>query len=94
MGGMAYGSEADFTPLISLLENIQAGNYPTLDDQAAAFEREVMSYELNPSPLNFIELRYALGTAVAFAEALESREWTPGREDLTPLFEMDQLAAS
>lgn len=88
------GSEADFRPLIRALENIQAADYDTLSDQLAAFERELLSYELNPSPWNFTELTYALGTAVAFSEALEGREWTPGREDLTPLFDIDELAAS
>jgi hypothetical protein len=88
------GSEADFRPLISVLQKIQAEGHQDFSDQLAAFERETLSYELDPSCFNWVELNYALGTAVAFAEALQAREWTPGREDLTPLFDISELAAS
>lgn len=88
------GSEADFRPLIRALENIQAAGYNTLSDQLAAFERELVSHELNPSCWNFIEVTYALGATTVFSEIAGKREWTPGREDLTPLFDIDELAAS
>lgn len=88
------GTEADFRFLIRALENIQAADYGNFSEQRAAFERELVSHELNPSPWGFTEMRYALAAAEAFSEMLGEREWTPGREDLTPLFDIEELAAS
>lgn len=86
--------EADFRPLISVLQAIQQVDCSSFEEQQAVFERQLVSYELDPDCYNWEQLRYALGTAVALAEAMQGRDWTPGREDLTPLFEIEELAAS
>jgi len=88
------GSEADFRPLINVLQNIQLEDCSSLEEQQATFERCLVEYELDPGCYNWVELKYALGTAIAFAEAMETRDWVPGREDLTPLFEINELQGS
>ena len=88
------GSEADFGPLIRLLQNIQKQDLETLEEQEAAFERELLSYELDPSCLNWVELKYSMGTAVAWSQHLQGKAWEPGREDLAPLFDLEELRAS
>ena len=86
--------EADFRPLIRVLQNMQLEDCASFEEQQAAFERQLVSFELDPDCYNWEQLNYALGTAVAFAEAMQNRAWTPGREDLTPLFEINELQGS
>jgi hypothetical protein len=50
--------------------------------------------ELNPSPHDFRRVRYALDTIGVLARVFDYREWKAGREDLAPLFDLEELAAS
>ena len=92
--GVAHSVAADFRPLMRVLSKIQSERCRSLEEQREAFERYLLEYELNPSEYDWVETSRALGTAVAFSEVVAEREWTPGREDLTPLFDIEELAAS
>jgi hypothetical protein len=89
------GTSIDFDTLARVMVRLRADYLQgDIADQVAAFEREVVAMELNPSPRDFERVKYAMERLGLFARVIEGREWTPGREDLTPLFEMDELTAS
>jgi len=89
------GTSIDFDTLARVMLKLRADYLQgDISDQLAAFEREVVAMELNPSPRDFQRVKYAMEHLGLFARVIEGREWTPGREDLTPLFEMDELTAS
>ena len=89
------GTSIDFDTLARVMVRLRADYLQgDIADQVAAFEREVVAMELNPSPRDFQRVKYAMEHLGVFARVIEGREWTPGREDLTPLFEMDELTAS
>jgi hypothetical protein len=89
------GTSIDFDTLARVMLKLRADYLQgDIADQVAAFEREVVAMELNPSPRDFQRVKYAMEHLGVFARVIEGREWTPGREDLTPLFEMDELTAS
>ena len=76
---------ADFRPLIAALEAASADPFATLQEQLAQIELELVSAQLNPDPIEAVELSYAL-------RAL--REIDPsgissarGTADLAPFFE-------
>jgi hypothetical protein len=86
------GTSIDFDTLARVMVRLRADYLQgDIRDQVAAFEREVVAMELNPSSRDFERVRYALDSLVLFARVFDGREWTPGREDLTPLFELDEL---
>jgi hypothetical protein len=88
------GTSADYTALTRVLGKLATHRLGDFSDQLAAFEREVVAMELNPNYRDFYDVRYALETMAALSEVFEDKEWTPGREDLTPLFDIDELTAS
>lgn len=88
------GTSIDFDTFARVMLKLRADYLEgDLTDQVAAFEREVVAMELNPDYKDFERVRYALENLGAFARVFDGREWTPGRDDLAPLFEMDELAA-
>jgi len=88
------GTSIDFDTFARVMVRLRADYLQgDIADQVAAFEREVVAMELNPDYKDFERVRYALENLGAFARVFDGREWTPGRDDLAPLFEMDELAA-
>lgn len=89
------GTSLDVDTLARVLEKVRADYLQgDISDQLAAFEREVVAMELNPSGRDFERVRYALESLALFARVFDGREWTPGRDDLAPLFDLVELAAS
>lgn len=87
-------SAVDFGPLIKVLAKIRAEHCQTTEQQRAVFERALLEYELDPNEYDWTLTAEALETLAGYAETMSHREWTPGRDDLAPLFELEELAAS
>lgn len=51
---------ADFRPLIAALHAASADPFATLDEQLAQLELSLVSAQLNPNPIDAVELAYAL----------------------------------
>lgn len=51
---------ADFRALIAALEAASADPYATLEQQLAQLELSLVSAQLNPNPIEAVELAYAL----------------------------------
>lgn len=89
------GTSIDFETLARVMEKLRADYLEgDISDQVAAFEREVVAMELNPSSRDFYRVRYALDTIGVLARVFDYREWKAGREDLAPLFDLEELTAS
>jgi hypothetical protein len=84
----------DFQPLMRVLAKISAERCQTLEQQRQVFERCLLEYELDPNEYDWALTAHALGALVGYAETMSQREWTPGREDLAPLFDFDELTNS
>jgi len=76
---------ADFRPLIAALEAASADPQSTLSDQLLQIELSLVSAQLNPDPVEAVELGYALK---ALREIDPSGITTArGTADLAPFFE-------
>jgi len=76
---------ADFRPLIAALEAASADPFATLEEQLAQIELELVSAQLNPDPIQAVELSYALKAL----REIDPRgiSSTRGTADLAPFFD-------
>lgn len=84
----------DFRPLMKVLAKISAERCQTTEQQRAVFERAMLEYDLDPNEYDWAMTAHGLASVVGYAETMSHRRWTPGRDDLAPLFDMEELAAS
>lgn len=76
---------ADFRPLIAALEAASADPFATLEEQLAQIELELVSAQLNPDPIQAVELSYALKAL----REIDPRgiSSTRGTADLAPFYD-------
>jgi hypothetical protein len=91
----SYGtpSSADLNPLIAMLQEVEAACHITEAEQVAHIQRLLLSIELDPSPSRYIRLNGALDLTMTVREHMRAMNWKPGRDDLSPLFDLDTLNA-
>lgn len=77
-------SGADFGPLIAALQAASADPFATLEQQLNAIELSLVSAQLNPNPIEAVELAYALKAL----REIDPRgiTSTAGTADLAPWF--------
>lgn len=76
---------ADFRPLIEALEALEAEPGLDLQEQLARLEMALVSAEINPNPIEAIELSYALKALKEIDT--HNRAPTKGTADLAGYFE-------
>lgn len=76
---------ADFGPLIAALTAASADPYATLEEQLANIELSLVSAQLNPNPIQAVELAYSLKAL----NEINTQGLNPaqGTADLAPFFE-------
>jgi hypothetical protein len=80
-------SGADFRPLIAALEAASADPFATLEQQLANIELSLVSAQLNPNPIEAVELAYSLRALREIdPQGISS---TRGTADLAPWFEQE-----
>jgi hypothetical protein len=76
---------ADFSALIAALKQASADPFATLEEQLAQIELSLVSAQLNPNPIEAVELAYSLKAL----REIDPRGITSSRgtADLAPFFE-------
>ena len=79
---------ADFSALIAALQSASADPFATLEEQLAQIELSLVSAQLNPNPIEAVELTYALKAL----REIDPQGIAPSRgtADLAPFFDSSQ----
>ena len=68
-------TRADFQPLIDLLAEVQAANYPSAEAQVEHIERHLLNVEVTGVQREWITLAHAAGTASLIPSLIPEHLW-------------------